>query len=128
MPDGFKISLMSEGDQRPDEEPGDIHYIVRTVAHPQFERQGNHLRMTVTISLKEALIGFERTFKHLDEHEFKVERDRVTRHGLEVILQGEGMPLHNDHTQFGNLYVVFAVQFPESITEHQKKVFSELLP
>ena len=45
-----------------DEQPGDIHYIVQTVPHNVFERQGHNLKMSMTITLKEALIGFERKY------------------------------------------------------------------
>jgi len=127
MPDGFKISLHSEGDQRPDEEPGDIHFMVQTAHHSTFERHGLNLKMNMQISLKEALLGFERTVKHLDAHEVKIKRDRVTRPGLEISLPGEGMPNHNDPTQFGSLYVTFTVIFPEALTEKQKEGFAELL-
>jgi len=128
MPDGHKLSFISEGDQRPDEQPGDLHYLISAVPHPVFERQGNNLRMGMSITLKEALIGFERKFKHLDGHEVTVKRDRVTRPGLETTLAGEGMPKFNDSTSFGDLIVSFTVVFPESITEAQKKAFTELLP
>ena len=128
MPEGHKISFISEGDQRPDEQPGDIHYIIRSNPHPVFERQGNNLRINMAISLKEALIGFSRTIKHLDGHEVSVKRERITRPGLEIVLKSEGMPVHSDSTQFGDLIVTFTVIFPESISEQQREAFEKLLP
>jgi len=128
MPDGYKLSFMSEGDQRPDEQPGDIHFIVQTAPHSTFERRGDHLRSGLAISLREALVGFERRLRHLDGHEVVIKRDRVTRPGLEMTLAGEGMPKHGDLSSFGDLVVVFTVIFPDSITETQRKAFAELLP
>lgn len=128
MPDGYKLSFISEGDQRPEEQPGDIHFIIQTVPHPSFERRGDNLRTSISISLREALIGFERRLRHLDGHEVTIKRDRVTRPGLEITLTGEGMPKHGDPSSFGDLIVVFTVVFPDSITEAQRKAFAELLP
>ena len=36
--------------------------------HPVFERRGDDLYTNVTISLRDALVGFELSIKHLDGH------------------------------------------------------------
>ncbi len=41
-------------------EHGDLHVILRTQPHPSFERRGDGLMHNATISLLEALVGFER--------------------------------------------------------------------
>jgi DnaJ-class molecular chaperone len=37
-----------------------LHVVLRTTPHPTFERRGDGLLANVTISLLEALVGFER--------------------------------------------------------------------
>ncbi len=41
-------------------EHGDLHVVLRTQPHPTFERRGDGLLANVTISLLDALVGFER--------------------------------------------------------------------
>jgi len=36
-------------------------------------------------------------------------------------VQGEGMPLYEDADRFGDLFVTFTVQFPNSVTQEQKE-------
>lgn len=46
--------------RRPAGEHGDLHVVLRTLPHPHFERRGDGLMYNATISLLEALVGFER--------------------------------------------------------------------
>ena len=78
------------------------------------------------ISLKEALLGFRRTLRHLDGHEVVVERrgvasapasasasggsggsdvSEVTVPGQVIRIKGEGMPKHNTPSEHGDLLV-----------------------
>ena len=47
------------------------------------------------ITLLEALVGFKKTFRHMDDHEVEVSRMEVTPHGHVMIVKDEGMPKHN---------------------------------
>lgn len=127
MPDGFEIVSESDGDERPGEEPGDIIFQITTLPHKRFERKGNDLHLGMTISLLQALVGFKKTFKHLDGHEIVVERNQVTKPGQVIELENEGMPLHGFSSNHGKLYITVTVQFPSSITEEQKQGFQKLL-
>lgn len=63
--------------------------------HKLFERKGDDLKMRMTINLKEALLGFKRTIKHLDDHEVTIDReDKITKPGLMERFKGEGMPVY----------------------------------
>jgi len=43
------------------------------VNHPTFTRDGNDLKYKLEISLKEAILGFERRIAHLDGHNVYIE-------------------------------------------------------
>jgi len=77
--------------------------------------------MKMTITLLEALVGFSKTIKHLDGHEFAVKKDEVTKPGEVLMIEAEGMPFHNYASQVGNLYVEFAIKMPVKLTEEQKQ-------
>lgn len=127
MPDGHEIRSQSDADENPGEEPGDIHFKISTAPHERFTRKGNDLFMTHRITLLEALVGFEVSFKHLDGHLVELKRSIVTPPGFTQALQGEGMPVHGNSFTFGQLFVTYQIIFPGSLTEKQKEGFKALL-
>jgi DnaJ-related protein SCJ1 len=122
MKEGHEIVFEREGDERPDEIPGDITYTVQTVPHRRFTRERNDvdLRVRLTLSLLDALVGFTKTFKHLDGHDVVVSRDAVSRPGDVITVAGEGMPVFGAQDAFGNLFVDISIQMPAALSEAQK--------
>jgi len=127
MPDGFEIVSDSDSDEKPGEEPGDLIFKVTTTPHKRFERRGNDLYMNMTITLLQSLVGFEKSFKHLDGHEVNIKRDTVTKPGLQITVEDEGMPHHGFPSQRGVLYITFNILFPTTLTTEQKDGFKKLL-
>merc|ERR1712176_509473 len=80
---------------------------------------GNDLTVTLRVSLFEALLGFERTLRHLDDHTVRivVPRGSVLRPGAGLEIEDEGMPLREDPASFGKLLVRFEIEFPTAIPE-----------
>ncbi|KAH9626880.1 hypothetical protein KSS87_002280 [Heliosperma pusillum] len=126
MKDGEEISFYEDGEPKIDGEAGDLKFRIRTAPHDVFERDGNDLRTTVNITLLQALVGFEKTIKHLDEHLVDIGSKGVTKPKEVKKFKGEGMPLHLSNKK-GNLYVTFEVLFPTSLTEEQKQKIKEVL-
>jgi len=127
MPDGYEIVSENDGDEKPGEEPGDLIFRITAAPHKRFERKDNDLYMSMTITLLQALVGFSKTFKHLDGHEVTITREFITKPGLQMVVSGEGMPHHGFPTQKGDLFITFTVQFPTTLTEEQKEGFKNLL-
>lgn len=63
---GQSIVLPGEMDQVPNSAPADIIFVLAQRRHETFTRRGHDLAIVVTISLREALCGFRRSFIHLD--------------------------------------------------------------
>jgi len=63
MRDGHEISFFEEGEPVIDGEPGDLKFRVATAPHPLFTREGNHLHYQMTISLVDALVGYDTTVR-----------------------------------------------------------------
>lgn len=118
MADGQQITFFEEGEPMIDGEAGDLVLTLRTQPHPVFARHGNDLHMTATVTLVEALVGFQREVEHLDGHKVQIGTAGVTRPGEVRRLEGEGMPVFERSTK-GNLYVTFSVAFPASVSESQ---------
>ena len=68
MVDGQDYRFIGEGEPHIDGDPGDLIVKIKTIPHQRFERRGDDLYTNVTISLQEALIGFELDIPHLDGH------------------------------------------------------------
>lgn len=78
------------------------------------------------ITLKEALLGFEVEFPHLDGHSVKVNRlGKVTKPGLMERIKGEGMPVFEQYSEYGDLLITYVVTLPEKLSDQQKTLFAE---
>ncbi|KAK8583233.1 hypothetical protein V6N13_021944 [Hibiscus sabdariffa] len=63
MQDGQEVVFYEDGEPIVDGEPGDLKFLIRTARHDQFRREGNDLHTTVTTTLVQALVGFEKTIQ-----------------------------------------------------------------
>jgi len=127
MVDGEKITFSQQADETPDSTPGDLIFKLVTAPHKRFVRNGDNLHFSLTVSLLEALVGFNKKIRHLDGHTVDVVRTEVTKPGQVLTINGEGMPQHNFPSQTGDLLVEITVKFPASLTEEQKEGFKKLL-
>ncbi|KAF1763746.1 hypothetical protein GCK72_003691 [Caenorhabditis remanei] len=95
---------------------------------PRFERKGDDLYTNVTISLQDALNGFEMEIQHLDGHIVKVQRDKVTWPGARLRKKDEGMPSLENNNKKGMLIVTFDVEFPKTeLSDEQKAQIISIL-
>ena len=127
--DGERITFERASEQRPGFIPGDVIMVLKQRKHRLFERRGDDLYHKITISLKQALTGFKRTLKHLDGHKVEIDTFGTVVHYGEVRkFPGEGMPVHNFPSQFGDLHVEFRVDFPRQLNEKQIEELQRVLP
>jgi len=110
---GDILVFKGKGEQVPQRIPGDVKLELRLQENQQFQLQGNHLHLGVSISLKEALVGFTKRFTQLDGREIVIRTNNITKPGAVIQVAGEGMPHRGDATQFGDLYVQFSFLMPK---------------
>ncbi|KAK0410663.1 hypothetical protein QR680_005260 [Steinernema hermaphroditum] len=123
-----KIVFAREGDQEPGVEPGDVIIVIQTKEHELFERKGENLYMEKTITLNEALTGFQFVIKHLDGRDVIVTGkpgDIIEPDSVRGILD-EGMPIPSAPDQRGILFVKFDVKFPEDHFLDEESLYMEL--
>lgn len=133
-----KITFRGMADEKPNMEPGNINFIIQEKEHETFKRKGADLLITKSLSLNEALCGFEWKINHLDGREvviqsrpgevIKAEADGAKP--FVKIVANEGMPSLGNPFVKGNLYVLFRVEFPSDgeLTEDVVKALKPLLP
>jgi len=123
---GTKITFNNEGDEIA---PGQFQSIVFTLEekpHNVYKREGDDLHATIDITLKEALTGFSKQLRTLDNRVIEVKSDSVIEPTSTQSFRGEGMP--NSKTgQKGHLVVHFNIKFPRSLTPSQKQQLQSIL-
>jgi len=128
MLDGMEHKFVSEGEPHMDGEPGDLVLNIRTYPHSKFERRGDDLYTNVTVSLVDALNGFDMSIEHLDGHKVQVSREKVTWPGARIRKKGEGMPNYENNNLFGTLYITFDVAFPKGeISKEDKEKIAAII-
>mmetsp|Transcript_37305 Transcript_37305/g.96426 ORF Transcript_37305/g.96426 Transcript_37305/m.96426 type:complete len:377 (+) Transcript_37305:789-1919(+) len=113
MSDGDSITFKAMGEHQPKKMPGDVVLKIKEREHKVFRRVGNDLHAEIEISLKEALVGFERTLTHLDGRRLMLSYDQITHPFGVMKIEGEGMPHRGDPTQHGSLFVKCRIAMPK---------------
>lgn len=116
-PDAEKYVFHGEADEHPDREAGDVIFVVQQEKHKVFKRRGADLLMTKEISLMEALCGVDFLIDFLDGKQFRVktEAGMIIKPDQVLTVEEKGMPFHKNPFRFGNLFIMFKVQFPQKI-------------
>ena len=138
MKDGYKLTFRGESHQevktynlekkimknlmknylfkKVDVETGDLIIVIQQAEHDVFTRVDNDLYMTYKLNITEALCGFNLVIRHLDGRSLVISNSAgcvITPNSQKSILK-EGMPLHKNPFEKGNLYIKFEVEFPEN--------------
>ncbi|KAI0775189.1 DnaJ-domain-containing protein [Trametes elegans] len=120
-PEGHEVVFEGEADESPDWEPGDVVLRIRTrKERGGLRRKESGLYWTETISVEEALLGFERNLTHLDGHVVELKRHGVTQPGYVQTITGEGLPVYGQ-SEHGDLFVEYNVVLPTEISPETKK-------
>jgi curved DNA-binding protein len=107
------------------EHHGDLFVRVRLKPHNRFERRGDDLHVTQTIDLLTAVLGGDAVVETMTG-KIKVKVDAGTQNGKTIRIKGKGMPVSDKAGAFGDLYVKWQVQIPESLTDKQRELFEQL--
>jgi len=138
MKHNAKIPFRGMADEKPNLEAGDVNFIIQEKEHDLFKRKGADLLITKTLSLNEALCGFEWIVKHLDRREIVIKSkpgevikpEASASAPFVKMVPNEGMPSHGNPFVKGNLYVLFRVEFPSDgdLSKNMIKSLKMLLP
>ncbi|CAH2065509.1 unnamed protein product [Thlaspi arvense] len=114
----------------PDTVTGDIVFVLQQKEHPKFKRKGEDLFVEHTISLAEALCGFQFVLTHLDGRNLLIKSNpgEVVKPDSYKAISDEGMPIYQRPFMKGKLYIHFTVEFPESLSPDQTKALEAVLP
>ncbi|XP_049386475.1 dnaJ protein homolog 2-like [Solanum stenotomum] len=130
MQNGQKITFPGEADEEPDTVTGDIVFILQQKEHPKFKRKGDDLFVEHTLTLTEALCGFQFVLTHLDNRQLiiKSQPGEVVKPDQFKAINDEGMPMYQRPFMKGKLYIHFTVDFPNTLTPELCKNLEAVLP
>ncbi|CAD6250035.1 unnamed protein product [Miscanthus lutarioriparius] len=132
MQHGQKIVFQGQADEAPDTVTGDIVFVLQLKDHPKFKRKYDDLYVEHTISLTEALCGFQFVLTHLDGRQLLIKSNpgEVIKPGQHKAINDEGMPQHGRPFMKGRLFVEFNVEFPEpgALSAAQCRSLEKILP
>jgi len=128
MRDGQQIVFERESEQHPDYNPGDVIFTLKMQPHSRFKRVGDTLFYDCPLELKEAILGFKKSIKHLDSHytEISSKYNEIVQPFSVKIIKNEGMPKPKDHGDFGDMHVKFNVKFPKKLNDKDKELLTKL--
>lgn len=142
---GSKIKFSDVGDQV---EGGtqDLHFIVSEVSpahikhfsrhdtdnrlqktHPLFTREGDDIKHTIELDLKEALTGWRRTVQTIDGKQLNVGSGGPTGPTWTERYPNLGMPKSKKPSDRGDFVVGVKIKFPTSLTSGQKEQLKQIL-
>jgi DnaJ family protein A protein 2 len=130
MQNSQKITFPGEADEAPDTVTGDIVFVLQQKEHPKFKRKSEDLFVEHTLSLTEALCGFQFVLTHLDGRQLLIKSNpgEVVKPDSFKAINDEGMPIYQRPFMKGKLYIHFTVEFPETLTPDQVKGLEAVLP
>ncbi len=123
---GSRLRLRDEGEAGKRGGPrGDLYIVIHVEPHDFFERRGNHIFLTVPISMVQAALGDTIEIPTIDgKKEIQVEPGTET--GDVVRLRGEGVPDVRG-TGRGDLICQFFVKTPKDLTVRQRELLEEFM-
>jgi len=123
---GELVTVHGEGHRYPEHAPGDVVLQLKTLKHEVFTRQGADLGMTTTLSLREALCGYELKIRHVNGHVLVVtppkDKHEIVQPGSLKCVYTYGMPQRYTPHVKGHLYIVMDVKLPLSHSLSNKNI------
>ena len=124
--DGQMLSLAGEGESGgAGTLPGDLLVAVHIRKHPAFERRGNDVLSSVSISCARAALGDSATVKTLDG-EVSMKIPAGTRSGEVFRIRGKGLRPVGSSWGRGDQLVTVSVVIPKYLSKEERKLFERL--
>ena len=119
---GDVVQFKGESEQGFDFYPGDVFVKLNEVPHATLKRDGINLKTSLDISLKEAILGFERRINHLDDHSVYIEESEDIQDGKVLEIEHEGMPIRGEMDSYGKLLATINIKYKKFSEEELAKI------
>ncbi len=117
---GTRLRYQGHGDKSINNlPPGDLFITVSINDHHMFRRDGPHLHMNIKLDALAVIVGTKRELTAIDGTHLSVGIPAGTQHGAILRVAGNGMPVHNNAKQRGDLFITINVVIPKDLTVEQ---------
>jgi DnaJ-class molecular chaperone len=126
--DGTSLKLSNMGDDSVASAPrGDILLTIRIIPHSIYQRNGDDLIRSLSISCFEAMLGCIKHFDTLDGKTLEINIPTGIQHGQLMNVHGHGMPRMEDPRMKGRLLLSINITIPTNLTDSQKNTIRQLI-
>ena len=123
---GSRVRVAGKGEPgRNGGKAGDLYLRINVLPHPQFQREGDNLRIKLPVDLYTMLLGGEVKVPTLDRP-LILNIPPETDNGKVFRLRGKGMPNLKHPDKHGDLYVEVVARLPKKLTEQEKTLLRQL--
>ena len=126
---GSRVHIAAPGGK--DSSVPDLYLVLTVAPHRRFERRGDDLYATVTVSPSDAVLGREAPVPTIKATNVMLTIPPETQSGRTFRLRGQGMPrLHADRAgvqaQHGDMFVTLQVQVPGNLSREERDLYQRL--
>lgn len=122
---GSRIRLSGQGQPGRGGKAGDLYLVVEVLPHQIYERDGDNLRVNVTVDLYTAVLGGKVEVATLDRS-VNLTIPAGTANGKQFRLRGLGMPNLRKPDERGDLVVSIDIQIPTQLSQQELDLFKQL--
>ncbi len=124
--DGLRVRVAGQGQPgMAGGASGDLYLAVKVRPHPQFERDGDDLRVRVPTPLYTAILGGEVLVPTLKGTRLALKVPAESQNGQRIRLAGQGMPRMKGEGH-GDLYAELQIELPRGLSDRERGLFQEL--
>jgi DnaJ family protein A protein 2 len=129
-PDGKRYVFEEEGNEVAGcEEAGDVLFEIYSEEHPKFKRKGADLILKQEITLLQALTGAKLAVDFLDGKKLQIDsQGLIIKPNTIMTVEGKGMPMYKIPGKFGNLFIIFSIKFPSTLTKEIVALLKQSYP
>lgn len=135
--EGIGITIPNAGNYINKDKRSNIVIQIKEKEHPEFIRGftipeyklkpcPEDLMMKMKITLAESLTGFTKTINFFNNKSLNIVHEKLIKHNDVLKIPKHGMPVLKTDT-FGDLYIVFEVEYPDDLTNATKRRLWQLL-
>jgi len=124
---GSQLMLPDQGNYKKGFLRGDLILVIKELKHKYFQRNGHDLIHETSISLLEALTGFEFKVPFFNNKMLNIKSKEIIDTQHSTVVENFGMPINNTN-RYGNLIIKYNIVFPSTLSEKRISLLHEALP
>ncbi len=124
--DSSRIRMAGEGGPGSGGAKGDLYLVISVLPHAVFQREEDDLRAELPVEITTLVLGGDLPVPTLKGTTLALKIPPETPNGKVFRLSGQGMPVLNDPSRRGDLFVKVRAVLPTNLTPKEKQLYEEL--